>query len=91
MTMKGSRKIEQWSRRRVLRGMLNGGAVTLGLPVLNCFLNESGTAFASGNDPALAVRDLVLGAGDGFAGLRAEEDRRRIRPPGRDRCAGRRA
>lgn len=37
------------SRRRfMLRGMLNGGAITLGLPLLNCFLNENGTALASG-------------------------------------------
>ena len=27
MTMKGTRKIEAWSRRRVLRGMLEGGAL----------------------------------------------------------------
>jgi hypothetical protein len=37
-----------FSRRRVLRGMLNGGAVTVGLPLLNCFLNGNGNAFASG-------------------------------------------
>jgi hypothetical protein len=36
------------SRRRVLRGMFNGAAITLGLPLLNCFLNENGTAFANG-------------------------------------------
>jgi len=36
------------SRRRVLRGMLNGTAVTIGLPLLNCFLNDNGTAWASG-------------------------------------------
>lgn len=36
------------SRRRVLRGMLNGGAVTIALPLLDCFLNENGTALASG-------------------------------------------
>src|SRR5581483_8893990 len=41
------RRIESLSRRRVLRGMLNGGLVTLGLPLLNCFLNENGTALAS--------------------------------------------
>jgi hypothetical protein len=29
-------------RRRVLRGLLNGGAVTVGLPLLNCFLNGNG-------------------------------------------------
>jgi len=28
--------------------MLNGGAVTIALPFLNCFLNENGTALASG-------------------------------------------
>ncbi len=36
------------SRRRFLQGTLNGGAVTVALPFLNCFLNDSGTALASG-------------------------------------------
>jgi hypothetical protein len=36
------------NRRRVLRGMVNGGAVTVALPLLNCFLNGNGTALASG-------------------------------------------
>lgn len=35
-------------RRRVLRGMLGGGVVTVGLPLLDCFLNGNGTALASG-------------------------------------------
>ncbi|MBX7197828.1 MAG: DUF1552 domain-containing protein [Rhodospirillaceae bacterium] len=35
-------------RRRVLRGMLNGGAVTVALPLLNCFLNGNGNALADG-------------------------------------------
>src|SRR5690348_7733957 len=35
-------------RRRVLRGLLGGGAVGVALPFLDCFLNEAGTAFASG-------------------------------------------
>lgn len=35
-------------RRAVLRGLLSGAAVTVGLPVLDCFLNDRGTAFASG-------------------------------------------
>ena len=60
--MKGSRKIEGWSRRRVLRGMLNGGAVTLGLPLLNCFLNESGTALASGNELPLRFGTFPVSA-----------------------------
>jgi len=36
------------NRRRVLRGLLGGGAVTLALPFLDCFLNTNGTALASG-------------------------------------------
>ena len=36
------------SRRRVLRGILAGGAVTVGLPLLDCFLNDNGTALANG-------------------------------------------
>lgn len=38
----------QFNRRRVLRGMLGGGAVTVGLPLLNCYLNGNGTALADG-------------------------------------------
>jgi hypothetical protein len=40
--------IQELSRRRVLRGMLGGAAVTVGLPFLDCFLNTNGTALASG-------------------------------------------
>jgi len=36
------------SRRRFLRGTLKGAAVTVGLPLLDVFLNDSGTAFANG-------------------------------------------
>jgi hypothetical protein len=36
------------NRRRVLRGVLNGGAVTVGLPLLNVFLNGNGNALADG-------------------------------------------
>ena len=36
------------TRRSVLRGMLGGSAVTLALPFLDCFLDERGTALASG-------------------------------------------
>ena len=36
------------TRRRVLRGVMGGGAVTVGLPFLDCFLNANGTALASG-------------------------------------------
>jgi len=37
-----------FNRRRVLRGMFNGTAVAVSLPLLNCFLNDNGTALASG-------------------------------------------
>jgi len=36
------------SRRNILRGILNGGVVTVALPFLDCFLNSNGTALASG-------------------------------------------
>ncbi|HEX3846836.1 MAG TPA: DUF1552 domain-containing protein [Steroidobacteraceae bacterium] len=43
--MKASLKL---SRRRVLKGMMGGAAVTVGLPLLDCFLDSSGTALAAG-------------------------------------------
>jgi hypothetical protein len=36
------------NRRAVLRGMLQGTAVTVGIPLLECFLNNNGTAMADG-------------------------------------------
>jgi hypothetical protein len=44
-------KTKVTSRRRVLRGMLNGVAVTVALPFLDTFLNENGTAMASTGAP----------------------------------------
>jgi hypothetical protein len=43
--------IETMTRRRVLRGMLAGGAVTVGLPIFDCVLNDNGTAFAATGAP----------------------------------------
>jgi len=40
--------IARLSRRRVLRGMMGGAAVTVGLPFLDCFLDSKGTALAAG-------------------------------------------
>lgn len=37
-----------FTRRRVLRGMAHGSAVAVALPLLNCFLNDNGTALANG-------------------------------------------
>jgi hypothetical protein len=39
--------IKRLSRRQALHGMLGGTAVTVGLPLLECFLNENGTAYAA--------------------------------------------
>jgi hypothetical protein len=43
------------SRRAALKGMLGGGAVTVALPFLDCFLNNNGTAVAATGKP-LPVR-----------------------------------
>jgi hypothetical protein len=37
-----------FSRRRALKGLVGGSAVTVGLPLLNVFLNGNATAFADG-------------------------------------------
>jgi len=50
--MSGS--VSTTTRRRILRGMMGGGAVTVALPFLDCFLNSNGNALASG--AALPVR-----------------------------------
>src|ERR1700757_4714661 len=44
-------KSKGWTRRRVLRGVLAGSAVTVGLPILDCVLNDNGTAFADTGAP----------------------------------------
>ncbi len=44
-------KTNNLSRRRILRGMLHGGAVTVALPYLGMFLNENGTALAATGQP----------------------------------------
>jgi len=40
--------VKKLDRRRILKGMLNGSVVTVALPFLDCFLNDNGTALASG-------------------------------------------
>ena len=40
--------MSKMNRRRFLKGTLNGGLVTVGLPLLNVFLNDNGTAMADG-------------------------------------------
>jgi len=41
--------MQQLNRRNVLRGMLGGAAVTVGLPFLDCFLDGNGVALADGS------------------------------------------
>ena len=40
-----------FNRRTILRGMLGGSAITVGLPLLDCFLNENGDALAATGAP----------------------------------------
>ena len=37
-----------FSRRQMLRGVMGGSAIAVGLPFLDCFLNSNGTALATG-------------------------------------------
>ena len=52
------------NRRTMLRGMVGGGAVTVGLPLLEVMLNESGTALADGS--ALPTRFMTWYWADGI-------------------------
>ena len=56
------------NRRKMLRGMLGGAAVTLGVPFLDCFLNTNGTAQASGAPLPLRFGTWIqqLGMNPGF-------------------------
>ncbi len=51
------------NRRRVLRGMLNGAAVTVAMPLLDCFLNGNGTAMADGSPLPLRFGTWSWGCG----------------------------
>ena len=39
------------ARRQILRGLLGGGVVSVALPLLDCFLNDNGTALAAKGSP----------------------------------------
>jgi len=53
----------QLSRRTVLRGMIGGAAVSIGLPLLDIFLNDSGTALAGGAPVPLRFGTWAWGCG----------------------------
>src|SRR5688572_3364811 len=51
------------TRRTILRGVMAGAAVNVALPLLNCFLNENGTALASGAPLPLRFGTWYWGCG----------------------------
>jgi hypothetical protein len=52
------------SRRHVLRGMLGGAAISVGLPLLDCFLDTNGAALAAtGAPPPLCFGTWFYGCG----------------------------
>ena len=58
------------TRRRFLRGTLAGAAITVGLPLLDVFLNAHDAPLASGAPPARRLRRWLGGRG------RTHHDRR---------------
>ena len=69
--MKASNLVQELSRRTLLRGTLGGMAVNVGLPFLDCLLNENGTALAATGRP-LPVRFGTWFWGLGFTPGRFE-------------------
>jgi hypothetical protein len=51
------------NRRSILRGMMGGAAVTVGLPFLDCFLNTNGTALADGQQLPVVYGTWFWGLG----------------------------
>lgn len=60
-------KVRNLTRRNLLQGMMLGAGWSMGLPVLNCLLNDNGTAFADGAPipPRLLTWFWGLGIGEG--------------------------
>lgn len=54
---------KRFDRRTMLRGSLAGGAVSMGLPLLDCFLNDNGTALAQGAPLPLRFGAWMWGCG----------------------------
>ena len=54
---------KRFSRRAVLRGLLQGSAISVGLPVLDVFLNGNGTALAAGGPLPLRFGTWFWGCG----------------------------
>ena len=69
-------------RRTLLRGLLGGAAVSMGLPLLEVFLNNNGTALASGSP--LPRRFGIFYWGNGVL-----DQLNTLIPPSCDEAAGR--
>ena len=54
---------QEFGRRRVLRGMMGGAAIGVGLPFLDCFLNTNGTALADGTSLPVCYGSWYWGLG----------------------------
>jgi len=54
---------QRLSRRRVLRGMLGGAVVSVGLPLLDCFLDPRGAALAGGAPLPVCFGTWFFGCG----------------------------
>ena len=68
--------LKQVNRRRILKGMLGGSAVTIGMPFLDCFLNSNGTRFREWRAVAGCLRYLVLGTRSQSRAVGAEDARK---------------
>lgn len=56
-------RVKELSRRRMLRGVLAGSGVSLGLPFLDCFLDANGTALADGQKLPVVFASWFFGCG----------------------------
>ncbi len=50
-------------RRAILRGMMGGAAISVGVPLLDCYLNGNGTALASGGSIPIRFGTWTWGCG----------------------------
>jgi len=55
--------MKTFNRRKALRGIVGGGAVSVALPFLDCFLDNNGTALADGRPMPIRFGTWVWGLG----------------------------
>ena len=64
--------LESLTRRRMLRGMMAGSAVSVGLPLLDIFLNGNGNAMADGS--AMPIRFGTLACVNSWPSAHGSKD-----------------